>query len=120
MLHFKSKKERKGDDVNLIKQLAEVSEVPRKQVKEVYKALVSTIEEGLKEDRRVRLPEIGVISIRFRPAREGGKRPNPFKKGTMMKVKSRKASNKLRATLSKSLKEFVEELPVINPKKKKK
>jgi hypothetical protein len=37
-----------------------------------------------------------------------------------MKVKPRKASNKLRATLSKSLKEFVEELPVVNPKKKKK
>jgi nucleoid DNA-binding protein len=119
VLHFKSKKEK--HKMNLLKAVAEKTEVQKKTVREVYEGIVSVIDEQLKAERRCRLPQIGVIMIRFKDSQKGGvKKPNPFKPGTFYKTKARKASNKLRINPAKDLKKFVEKLPVVAPKKHKK
>jgi nucleoid DNA-binding protein len=118
VLHFK---ERKDTKMSLLTKIAERTEMPRKEIKRLYDALIRQVHKDLREDRRSRLPELGVIHVKFRPARKAGKKPNPFKKGEMMKVKERKASNKLRFRISKDLRDYVDEkVEVKEPKSKSK
>ena len=120
-IHF-PEKSNKGDAMSLIGDVAEHSGETRKSVKVVLEGLQKAIRVGLKNDRRVRLPDIGVIKVTFRPAREKQKNvPNPFRKGEKYTVKARPASNKIRFTVAKALKEYVaEKVEVIAPPKKKK
>ena len=106
-----------GKTMNLTKQLVEESGQPRKIVKKVYDALLGQIQKGLKEDRSVRLPGIGKLRIRFKPARAKKKGRNPFT-GKDMIFKAKPASNKLRFRPAKELKEFVGKLKVVAPKGK--
>jgi len=118
VLHFQTKKEK--HKVNLLKAIAEKTEVQKKTVRDVYEGLVAVIDEQLKAERRCRLPQIGVIMIRYKEAVKGGvKKSNPFKPGETYKTKAKKASNKLKINPAKDLKEFVAKLPVVAPKKKK-
>ena len=52
-------------------------EVPKSAVKKMYEVLVLEIAAGLKKERRVRLPGIGILSVRYRPPKAKRKgRPN--------------------------------------------
>lgn len=117
VIHFSEPKQQ-GDDMKLYTQLAELSGQTRKEVKAVYEALVKQIKHELKHDRRVRLPELGRLAIRFRPAKEKRKGRNPFN-GKEMWFKAKPASNKLAFRPSKDFKEYVnDKIPVEAPKKK--
>ena len=117
VIHF-SEPKHQGDDMKLYTQLAEESGQARKEIKEVYEALIKHIKHELKHERKVRLPELGRIAIRFRPAKEKRKGMNPFTKKEQW-FKAKPASNKLAFRPSKDFKEWVnEKVSVEAPKKK--
>ena len=105
--------------LNIRKAIAEKSEQKPKVVREVYDALVDVVQDTLKSDRRVRLPGLGIVSIKFKPARPKRKGKNPFT-GEMTTFKANPASNKLKFRPAKELKNFVDRLPKVEPKKKRK
>lgn len=115
LLHFKS-----GGKMNLFTQVSEATEgIPRKKVKRVYEALISVIQDALKEDRRIRLPQLGILKVSYRKARPKRRGRNPAT-GEKMWFKAKEASNKLKFRPAKELKDFSDELEVVDPKKKKK
>lgn len=120
-IHF-PENPKQGEAMNLYSVLAEKSGETRKTCKAVMESLVNTVHKALKEERRVRIPEVGIIRITFRPERKAQKHvANPFRKGEFMNVKARAASNKIRFSATKSLKEYVDKkVDVVAPKKKKK
>lgn len=110
----------KGDEMNLFAEVAEKSGQKRSVVKAVYEALLSRIRVNLKNERRVRLPDFAVVKVQFRKAKEKRRGRNPFN-GKKMWFKARPASNKLRITPLKRMKDWcAEKLEVIEPKKKSK
>ena len=110
--------ESQGEAMKLYSQLAESSEEPRKAVKNVYEALIKHVRHELRHERRVRLPELGIISIRFRPAKEKRRGRNPAT-GQEMWFKPKPASNKLRFSPTKDFKVYIaEKIAVVEPKKK--
>jgi nucleoid DNA-binding protein len=110
----------KGDEMNLFAEVAEKCGHKRKIVKEVYDALLSKIRVHLKNDRRIRLPEFAIVKISYRPPRERAKKWNPFKHKKTW-VEARPASNKIRISPVKQLKDYVtDKVEVVAPKKKKK
>lgn len=104
--------------MSIISDVAERCEQKRSVVKEVYGALVKEVTHALKENRKVRLPDLGVLAIRYRPARPKRKGINPFTKKEQT-FKAKPASNKLKFRFAKSLRVFSEKLPVVAPKKRK-
>lgn len=114
------KQQNKGEDsMSLLSDVAERSGQSRKIVRAVYEALCKTVRIALKNERRIRLPELAVIKVKFRPAREKRKAMNPFTK-KMGWQKARPATNKVRFSPVKDLKVYVEEkVEVVAPKKKK-
>jgi len=116
LLHFKKRK--KGEPMSIIADLAESTGVQKKTVKQVYQALVEYIQPQLKEERKVRIPDIGQFRVKYRGAKPKRKGRNPFS-GKEMWFKAKPASNKLRFSPSKGLKDYVkEEIDVVEPKKK--
>ena len=83
--------------------------IPRKQVKEVYDAIVRVVHRGLRKERRAKLPELGIFNLRYRPARKAGVKDDPFHKGQKMKIKAKEASNKVTFRPIKDLKDYVKE-----------
>lgn len=99
--------------------IAEASEQPRKVVKVVLETLEKQIYTSLKEDRRIRIPGIGIFSVKYRKARPKRKGINPFTKKPHV-FQAKPASNKLRFSPAKDLKKYVsDKLKVVAPKKKK-
>lgn len=120
LVTFQEVKMKKGEEMNLMTEVAEKSGQSRKIVKAVYEALCSRIRVNLKNERRIRLPELGILKISFRAAKEKRKGRNPFS-GKEMWFKAKPASNKLRFSPVKVLKEYVKDkIEVVAPKKKKK
>lgn len=118
LIKFQEVKIKKGEEMNLFTEVAEKSGQSRKIVKSVYEALCSRIRVNLKNERRIRLPELGILKISFRAAKEKRKGRNPFN-GKIMTFKAKPASNKLRFTPVKDMKEYVKEkIEVVAPKKK--
>lgn len=103
--------------MNIRAAIAEASGQKPKVVKQVYESLVDVVQENLKSDRRVRLPGLGILSIKFKPARPKRKGMNPFTK-EMTTFKAKPASNKLKFRPAKDLKVFADKLPKVEPKKK--
>jgi len=115
LLHIPAPKQ--GEQMNIYRELADRSGLTRKVCKALYESLVKLVRRSLKEERRIRLPEFGIVAVRYRKARPKRKGINPFtRKKTTFKAKP--ASNKLKFRPSKELKEFVGKLAVIPPKKK--
>jgi DNA-binding protein HU-beta len=116
LVHFENPEE---ELMKLHTQIAEICGEPRKTVKAVMEGFIKQIRRSLKEDRGIRIPEIGKISIRYRPAKEKRKGTNPFT-GKKMWFKAKPASNKIRFSPAKDLKRFVaDKVPVVAPPKKK-
>ena len=80
--------------------LAEAHNVPKKQATEMLTDMVTMIGKHLKKGMRVRMPGLGIMQVRNRPARMGR---NPAT-GEAIKIK---ASKKVAFRVAKELKESI-------------
>jgi len=103
--------------MTLFRDIADTSGVPRSQVQIVYDALLKVVRDAIESDCKVRLPGIGIISLKFRAAKPKRKGINPFTKEEQW-FKAKPAMNKLKFRPAKNFRRFVEKLPVVAPKKK--
>jgi len=118
LIHIPKLKER--TEMILVGEIADKSGLTRKDVKAFFVALVEVVQESLKAERKVRLPDLGTMRLKFKKALPKRKGKNFFT-GEMQWFKARPATNKLRFTPAKSLREYVaEEIPVKEPKARKK
>ena len=90
-------------------ELAESTELTRKQVADLFDALAKLIkrELGKKGPGVFAIPGLVKLTLKRYPATKAGKRPNPFKPGEMMDVKAKPARNKVRPRALKGLNEMV-------------
>lgn len=79
----------------------------KKDVYAFYSALEKVIERQLQTEGQVQLPGLVKMTKYQKPAREGGMKPNPFKKGEMMEVKARPPKNAVKLRLLRNLKAMV-------------
>jgi nucleoid DNA-binding protein len=89
--------------------LAEKTDLSRKQVAAVFDALADIIrrELGKKGPGVFTVPGLLKLKTVNKPATPATTRPNPFKPGEMMEVKAKPATRKVRAVPLKSLKEMI-------------
>ncbi|HMN96915.1 MAG TPA: HU family DNA-binding protein [Phycisphaerales bacterium] len=93
----------------IITDIAEATDLTRKQVSSVFEAMASL----MKKDLSKRGPEVFVVpglmkvTVRNKPATKAGMRPNPFAPGEMMQVKAKPASRIARIRAMKALKEML-------------
>lgn len=90
-------------------QIAERTDLSRKQVASVFDELGSVIKENLgkKGPGQFVVPGLMKIIVNKKPATKAGTKPNPFKPGEMMDVKARPARNVVKVRPLKNLKEMV-------------
>ena len=80
----------------------------RKQVAGVFDTLGALIAADLSKGAGMfAVPGLMKIIVKHKPASKGGMRPNPFKPGEMMEVKSKPASKTVRVRPMKALKAMV-------------
>lgn len=94
----------------VLQQLAEKTNLTKKQVSEVFEALTELIRKELGNKKGPGLFTIpGLLKLRVvrKPATKATMRPNPFKPGEMMEVKAKPAKNTVRARPLKTLNELV-------------
>ena len=89
--------------------LAEKTDLSRKQVAAVFDALADIIrrELGKKGPGVFTVPGLLKLKKVVKPATPATRRPNPFKPGEMMDVKAKPARNLVKAQPLKSLKEMI-------------
>jgi DNA-binding protein HU-beta len=80
--------------------LSESHELPKKQANAVLEGLVAEIAKNLKKGNRIRIPGLGILQVRKRPARMGR---NPAT-GEAIKIK---ASKKIAFRAAKDLKDQI-------------
>jgi DNA-binding protein HU-beta len=80
--------------------LSEAHDLPKKQANAVLEDLVTEIAKNLKKGNRIRIPGLGILQVRKRPARMGR---NPAT-GEPIKIK---ASKKIAFRAAKDLKESI-------------
>jgi DNA-binding protein HU-beta len=80
--------------------------VPKKQVIEMFTGFVADIGRVLKKGSKIRIPNLGVLQVRIRPARRARKGRNPAT-GEEIKIKASKASKKVAFRVAKGLSEAV-------------
>lgn len=80
--------------------LSESHDLPKKQANAVLEGLVAEIAKNLKKGNRIRIPGLGILQVRKRPARMGR---NPAT-GEAIKIK---ASKKVAFRAAKDLKEQI-------------
>jgi DNA-binding protein HU-beta len=64
--------------------------VPKKQVIEMFTGFVADIGRALKTGSKIRIPNLGVLQVRIRPARPARKRRNPAT-GEEIQIKASKS-----------------------------
>lgn len=91
----------------LYKELAAKVGLEAKQVAAVFEALDELIHDqlGKKGPGLFVVPNLVKFKRVHKPATKAGMKPNPFKKGEMMKVEAKPASVKIKAVILKGLKE---------------
>jgi nucleoid DNA-binding protein len=94
----------------ILAELAETTELSKKQVSSVLDELSSLIERHVKKGGAGEFTLPGLLKIKTvkkpsRPARKGV--PNPFRPGELMDVAAKRASTKIKVLPLKGLKEFV-------------
>ena len=90
--------------------IAEETQLTRKQVSQVFDALMAQIEKNLgkKGPGVFALPGLVKIEKKAVPARPARKNvPNPFKPGETMNVAARKATTKIKVRALKALKDMI-------------
>lgn len=90
-------------------EIAQSTNLSRKQVAEVFDALTKLIkrELGKKGSGVFAIPGLVKLTLKKYPATKAGQRPNPFKPGEMMDVKAKPARNKVRPRALKGLNDMV-------------
>jgi DNA-binding protein HU-beta len=80
--------------------------VPKKQAMEMFAGLVADIGRVLKKGSKIRIPNLGVLQVRIRPARPARKGRNPAT-GEEIQIKASKASKKVAFRVAKGLSEAI-------------
>lgn len=104
----------------ILAELAETTDLSKKQVSSVLDELSSLIERHVKKGGAGEFTLPGLLKIKTvkkpsRPARKGV--PNPFRPGELMDVAAKPASTKIKVLPLKGLKEFVQSTTLIELKK---
>ena len=81
-------------------------DVPRKQAIAMFNGLVEDIGRVLKQGSRIRIPNLGILQVRIRPARPARKGRNPAT-GEEILIKASKASKRVAFRVAKALKEAI-------------
>jgi nucleoid DNA-binding protein len=90
-------------------ELADSTELTRKQIAEVFNGLTRLIkrELGKKGPGVFAIPGLLKLRLTRKPATKAGTRPDPFHKGEIMNVKAKPARNVVKARPLKTLNEMV-------------
>jgi DNA-binding protein HU-beta len=80
--------------------------VPKKQATEMFAGLVSDIGRVLKKGSKIRIPNLGILEVRIRPARPARKGRNPAT-GEVIQIKASKASKRVAFRAAKGLSEAI-------------
>jgi DNA-binding protein HU-beta len=80
--------------------------VPKKQATAMLTEFVSDIGRVLKKGSKIRIPNLGILQVRVRPARPARKGRNPAT-GEEIRIKASKATKKVAFRVAKSLKEMI-------------
>jgi DNA-binding protein HU-beta len=81
-------------------------DVPKKQATAVLTGFVEDIGRVLKKGSKIRIPNLGILQVRIRPARPARKGRNPAT-GEEIRIKASKASKKVAFRVAKTLKEAI-------------
>jgi len=80
--------------------------IPKNQAIDVLTGVVTDIGRVLKRGNKVRIPNLGILQVRIRPARPARKGRNPAT-GEEIQIKASKASKKVAFRVAKALKEAI-------------
>jgi DNA-binding protein HU-beta len=80
--------------------------VPKKQAIEMFTGFVADVGRVLKKGSKIRIPNLGVLQVRIRPARRARKGRNPAT-GEEIQIKASKASKKVAFRVAKGLSEAI-------------
>ena len=80
--------------------------VPKKQAVAMLAGFVADIGRVLKKGSKIRIPNLGILQVRVRPARPARKGRNPAT-GEEIQIKASKASKKVAFRVAKALKEAI-------------
>jgi DNA-binding protein HU-beta len=80
--------------------------VPKKQAIAMLTGFVGDIGRALKKGSKIRIPNLGILQVRIRPARPARKGRNPAT-GEDIQIKASKASKKVAFRVAKALKEAI-------------
>ena len=80
--------------------------IPKKQAFEMFAGFVADIGQVLKKGSKIRIPNLGILQIRIRPARPARKGRNPAT-GEEIRIKASKASKKVAFRVAKGLSEAI-------------
>jgi len=80
--------------------------VPKKQAVAMLTGFVGDIGRALKKGSKIRIPNLGILQVRIRPARPARKGRNPAT-GEEIQIKASKASKKVAFRVAKALKEAI-------------
>ena len=80
--------------------------VAKKQAIEMFTGFVADIGRVLKKGSKIRIPKLGVLQVRIRPARPARKGRNPAT-GEEIQIKASKASRKVAFRVAKGLSEAI-------------
>ena len=80
--------------------------VPKKQAVAMLTGFVADISRVLKKGSKIRIPNLGILQVRIRPARpaRGGRNPAT---GEEIQIKASRASKKVAFRVAKALKEAI-------------
>jgi len=80
--------------------------LPKKQAVAMLAGFVADIGRVLKKGSKIRIPNLGILQVRVRPARPARKGRNPAT-GEEIQIKASKASKKVAFRVAKALKEAI-------------
>ncbi len=80
--------------------------VSKKQATDMLTGFVTDIGRALKKGSKIRIPNLGILQVRIRPARPARKGRNPAT-GEEIRIKASKASKKVAFRVAKALKEAI-------------
>jgi DNA-binding protein HU-beta len=80
--------------------------VPKKQATAMLSGFVADIGRVLKKGSKIRIPNLGILQVRIRPARPARKGRNPAT-GEEIQIKASRASKKVAFRVAKALKEAI-------------
>jgi DNA-binding protein HU-beta len=80
--------------------------IAKKQAIEMFTGFVADIGRVLKKGSKIRIPNLGILQVRIRPARPARMGRNP-RTGEQVRIKASRASKKVAFRVAKALKEAI-------------